>query len=197
MFIMHFLDPKFLITSFGTFGLIGIIFAECGLFFGFFLPGDSLLFTAGLLASQGYFNIALLALILPIASIAGNSAGYHFGRMAGPRIFRYENSLFFHKDYIARAEKFFEDHGQKSLVMARFMPIIRTFVPIVAGVGRMDYRRFMLYNAIGGILWVSILISLGYILGSSVPNIDHYLLPIIFTIIIVSFIPGVISILRK
>ena len=129
---MHLLDPKFLIMSFGYAGLIGIIFAECGLFFGFFFPGDSLLFTAGLLASQGYLNIAALTALLSAASIIGNIVGYHIGKVAGPRIFTREDSFFFHKDHIARAEAFFEKHGPKSLVLARFMPIVRTFAPFVA-----------------------------------------------------------------
>jgi membrane-associated protein len=194
---MHFLDPKFLITSFGHIGLVAIIFAETGLFFGFFLPGDSLLFTAGLLASQGYLNIWLLVALLPIASIAGNIVGYHFGKVAGPRIFRHEESIFFHKDHIARAEKFFEKHGPKSLIMARFMPIVRTFVPIVAGVGRMNYRKFMIYNVLGGIIWIGLLLALGYILGATVPDIDRYLLPIIVAIIIISFIPALISFWKR
>ena len=194
---MHFLDPKFLITSFGLLGLIGIIFAETGLFLGFFFPGDSLLFTAGLLASQGYLNVTLLFVALSIASIAGNITGYHFGKIAGRQLFTREDSLLFHKDHIARAQAFFEAHGSTSLVLARFMPIIRTFVPIVAGVGSMRYRDFILYTILGGVLWVALLLSLGYVLGASVPNIDHYLLPIILAIIVVSFIPTIISVWRK
>ena len=172
----------------GLLGAYFILFAESGLLIGFFLPGDSLLFTAGLLASRGYFSILALVIGGAIAAIIGNQVGYHFGRRFGPRIFNKEESLLFHKDHIIRAEIFYEKYGGAALIISRFTPIIRTFVPILAGVGRMNYRKFFLYNIIGGILWVFGVSFAGYFLGKIVPDIDKYILPIIIVIIILSAI---------
>ena len=172
----------------GLLGAYFILFAESGLLIGFFLPGDSLLFTAGLLASRGYFSIWALVIGGAIAAIIGNQVGYHFGRRFGPRIFNKEESLLFHKDHIIRAENFYEKYGGAALIISRFTPIIRTFVPILAGVGRMNYRKFFLYNIIGGILWVFGVSFAGYFLGKIVPDIDKYILPIIAVIIILSAI---------
>jgi membrane-associated protein len=172
----------------GLLGAYFILFAESGLLIGFFLPGDSLLFTAGLLASRGYFSIWALVIGGAIAAIIGNQVGYHFGRRFGPRIFNKEESLLFHKDHIIRAENFYEKYGGAALIISRFTPIIRTFVPILAGVGHMNYRKFFLYNIIGGILWVFVVSFAGYFLGKTVPNIDKYILPIIAIIIVLSAI---------
>ena len=172
----------------GLLGAYFILFAESGLLIGFFLPGDSLLFTAGLLASRGYFSIWALVIGGAIAAIIGNQVGYHFGRRFGPRIFNKEESLLFHKDHIIRAENFYEKYGGAALIISRFTPIIRTFVPILAGVGKMNYRKFFLYNIIGGILWVFGVSFAGYFLGKIVPDIDKYILPIIIVIIILSAI---------
>lgn len=172
----------------GLLGAYFILFAESGLLIGFFLPGDSLLFTAGLLASRGYFSIWALVIGGAIAAVIGNQVGYHFGRRFGPRIFSKEESLLFHKDHIIRAENFYEKYGGAALVISRFTPIIRTFVPILAGVGRMNYRKFFLYNIIGGFLWVFGVSFAGYFLGKIVPDIDKYILPIIAVIIILSAI---------
>lgn len=189
MNLLHYLDPAFLVAAFGLVGVFAIVFAESGLFFGFFLPGDSLLFTAGLLASQGHFNIVLLWLGCTIAAIGGDSVGYAFGKRVGPKVFFREDSLFFHKKHIDRTRAFYEKHGKKTIVLARFVPIVRTFAPILAGVGEMEYRTFLSYNIIGGVLWSTLLIFLGYGLGSVVPSIDRYLLPIVFAIIVISFLP--------
>lgn len=178
-----------LIKAAGYVGLFGIVFAESGLFVGFFLPGDSLLFTAGFLASQGFLNIALLIVICTAGAILGDSFGYVFGRKVGPKIFRREDSLLFHKDHLIRAEKFYDTYGGKAIILARFMPIIRTFAPILAGVGRMQYPRFLAYNVIGGALWAAGLPLTGYYLGSVIPGIDRYILPIVAGIIIVSIFP--------
>ncbi|MBI4276652.1 VTT domain-containing protein [Candidatus Uhrbacteria bacterium] len=185
-----------LIKTVGYIGLFGIIFAESGLFIGFFLPGDSLLFTAGFLASQGYLNIWILMIVTCIGAITGDSIGYTFGRKVGPSLFRREDSLFFHKDHIGRAQRFYEHHGKKTIVLARFVPIVRTFAPILAGVGSMHYPTFLFYNVIGGILWTIGLSALGYTLGAMIPNIDHYLLPIVLAIIALSMLPNVIALAR-
>ncbi|MHB1162981.1 MAG: DedA family protein [Minisyncoccota bacterium] len=194
-FLPHF-DLLALIKTASYLGIFAIVFAESGLFFGFFLPGDSLLFTAGLLASQGFLNIALVLLVTAIAAISGDSVGYAFGYRVGPRIFTKEDSLFFHKKYVKKAETFFEKYGGKTLILARFMPGVRTFVPIMAGVGNMRYKTFLTYNIIGGVLWTLVVTLLGYFLGKVIPNVDHYLLPIIGLIVILSILPSVISILR-
>ncbi len=170
----------------GLLGAYFILFAESGLLIGFFLPGDSLLFTAGLLAASGYFGIWELVIGGTVAAIVGNQVGYHFGRRFGPRIFSKEESWLFHKDHIIRAENFYAKYGGAALIISRFTPIIRTFVPILAGVGRMNYRKFFLYNIIGGVLWVFSISFAGFFLGKTVPNIDRYILPIIAVIIVLS-----------
>lgn len=180
-----------LIRTVGYLGLFGIIFAESGLLVGFFLPGDSLLFTAGFLASQDYLNIWILIALVFSAAVLGDSVGYAFGRRVGPKIFRREDSIFFHKDHIRKAEKFYEEHGPKTIVLARFLPVIRTFAPIVAGVGKMRYSTFLAYNLLGGVLWAIGLPLLGYWLGSTIPNIDKYLVPIVIGIVVVSVLPTV------
>jgi len=195
--MLHFLDPLFLVQTLGTIGVIFIIFAESGLFFGFFLPGDSLLFTAGLLASQGYFALWPLLIGSAIAAIFGDSVGYAFGRKVGPRLFYREDSRFFKKAYLERTRVFYEKYGKKTIILARFIPIVRTFAPILAGVGEMRYRTFLLFNVIGGLGWSVGLLMLGYVLGKTIPNIDRYILPIIFLIIILSMIPNILDFLKS
>ncbi len=190
------IDLVSFIKAAGYVGLFGVVFAESGLFIGFFLPGDSLLFTAGFLASQGYFNIIFLMIVCLLGAILGDSFGYAFGRKAGEKIFTKEDSLFFHKRNLERARAFYEAHGKKTIVIARFMPVIRTFAPILAGVGSMHYSTFLSYNVAGGILWGIGLPGLGYFLGSTIPNIDRYLTPIILGIVILSILPPVIHVLR-
>lgn len=192
----QFLNPQFLISAVGLVGIWAIIFAESGLFFGFFLPGDSLLFTAGIFASQGHFSITLLIIGCIIAAIAGDNFGYYFGKKVGPKIFTRKDSMLFHHEHIVRAQNFFEKHGVKTIVLARFIPIVRTFAPILAGVGGMKYRTFLTYNIIGGILWGGGITILGYFLGRLIPDIDKYLLPIIVVIIVVSLIPVIVEYLK-
>jgi membrane-associated protein len=187
---MHYLEPIFLIKTLGLVGVIAIVFAESGLFFGFFLPGDSLLFTAGLVASQGYINFWLLILLAPIAAIAGDSVGYAFGRKIGPKLFSKEDSLFFKKAYVDKTKAFYEKHGKKTIILARFVPIVRTFAPILAGVGEMEYKVFLSYNIFGGLFWTLGMLLLGFGLGKTVPNIDHYILPIVLFIVILSLVPS-------
>ena len=185
---LHF-DIPALVQTAGYIGLFAIVFAESGLFFGFFVPGDSLLFTAGLLASQGLLNIWLLASLMTLGAILGDSVGYWFGKKVGPKIFTREDSFFFNKRHIKRTEAFYAKYGPKAVVLARFVPVVRTFTPILAGVGMMPYGLFLRYNIIGGVLWGTGVTLLGYFLGSAIPSAEQYLLPIILGIIAVSFIP--------
>ncbi len=189
-------DLVLIIKTAGYLGLFGIIFAETGLFFGFFLPGDSLIFTAGFLASQNYLNIYLLLVILFVAAVLGDNVGYWFGQKVGPMIFKKEDSLFFHKENINKAHDFFDKYGGKSLILARFVPIFRTFTPIVAGVGQMTYQKFFFFNLVGGLLWTFGLALAGYFLGRIIPDVDQYIIPIVLMIIIVSVLPGLVGVLR-
>jgi membrane-associated protein len=192
------LHPDKLIEAFGTLGLFFIIFAESGLFFGFFLPGDSLLFTAGVLCAKADSPLWPLPVVLvgvAAAAILGDQVGYVFGRRVGPAIFRRPDSRLFKQAHVERAQLYFEEHGPKTILLARFVPIVRTFAPIVAGVGKMNYRVFLTYNVVGGILWGVGVTSLGYVLGEAV-DIDKYLLPVVFVIILVSLIPVLLE-LRK
>ncbi len=192
----HF-DLESLIRAAGYLGLFGIIFAETGLLIGFFLPGDSLLFTAGFLASQDYLNIWLLVAVCFVAAVTGDAVGYAFGHRVGRRLFQRPESRLFRPEYLRRAEQFFEVHGGKAVILARFMPIVRTFVPIIAGVGAMRYRRFAAFNVIGALLWAVGLPIAGYFLGKSIPNVDRYLLPIILLIIVASIAPTAIHVWRE
>src|SRR3989344_1338329 len=192
--LLHF-DPVALIQAFGYLGIFAIIFAESGLFFGFFLPGDSLLFAAGLLASQGVLHIAFLIPIVIVAAILGDNVGYWFGARVGPKIFIRDNSFFFNKKHLERTRNFYIKYGSRAVVIARFAPIVRTFTPILAGVGQMRYQEFLRYNIIGGVLWGAGVPLVGYSLGRVIPNLEHYLTPIILGIIAVSFIPVIREIL--
>jgi membrane-associated protein len=186
-----------LIVSFGFFGVVAVIFAESGLFFGFFLPGDSLLVTVGLLASQGIFDITMLLPALAIAAILGDSVGYWTGHRFGKRLFAKKESVFFHKKNLDKAQKFYEKHGGKTIVLARFMPIIRTFAPIVAGIADMPYRSFLFYNIIGAMVWAVGMTLLGYFLGTVIPDVELYILPIIIIIIVASVLPAAIHAWRS
>lgn len=204
---VHLLDPRHLIEAGGLFLVLAIVFAESGLFFGFFLPGDSLLFTAGFLASQRipgqdllFFQstggIWTLSVLVTIFAILGDSVGYAFGKRVGPRLFAREDSIWFHRRHLEKAHAFYEKHGGKAIVLARFMPIVRTFAPIVAGMADMRYSRFLAFNIIGGIVWGMGLTWAGYFLGSLVPDVDKYLLPIIAVIVIASVLPSAIHVWR-
>jgi membrane-associated protein len=186
---MPHLDLFELIKAFGYIGLFATVFAETGLLIGFFLPGDSLLFTAGILASQGYLNIFWLLVVLGAAAVIGDSVGYFIGNRLGPKIFSREESLLFNKKHLSRAQHFFDKHGPKTIIIARFVPVVRTFVPVLAGVGKMHYTKFLSYNVIGGIVWVGLITILGYYLGLTVPNIEAYIIPGIVLIILISISP--------
>ncbi len=198
--IMDSIDPQKLLETFGMLGLFGIIFAESGLLIGFFLPGDSLLFTAGLFASQGKFGLNLPVVLVGVflAAVIGDQVGYLFGKKVGPSIFRRADSRLFKQQYVAKADSFFEKHGPKTIVLARFVPVVRTFVPVLAGVGKMHYRTFVTYNVIGGFLWAVGITGLGAILGNQIgaENIDKYLLPLVAVIILLSITPAVFEVLR-
>lgn len=185
--------PELSLTSLIQFvgypGLFTAVFLESGVFFGFFLPGASMLFTAGLLASQGFFNIWILVPLVTLAAILGDNVGYWFGAKVGFRLFERQNSRFFHQEHLERAKKFYERHGFLAIVLARFVPIVRTFTPIIAGIVRMQYRRFFIYNILGALMWGSGVTFLGFYLGEKVPGIEKYLTPIILVIIIVTCIP--------
>jgi membrane-associated protein len=189
-------DLVALIKAVGYFGIFGIVFAESGLFIGFLLPGDSLLFMAGFLASQGFMNIYYLIFLVFIAAVLGDNVGYAFGKKVGPMIFKKEDSLLFHKDNLEKAKVFYEKYGGKAIILARFMPGIRTFAPILAGVGKMYYAKFFIFNIIGAILWGIGLPVCGYWLGNAIPDIDKYIIPIVLLIILLSISPMIISLLK-
>ncbi|MEB3250745.1 MAG: VTT domain-containing protein [Cyanobacteriota bacterium] len=193
---MHF-DLPALIKSMGYVGLWAMVFAESGLLVGFFLPGDSLLFTAGFLASQDFLNVWLLMIGSGLCAILGDSVGYSTGHRYGRQLFRREDSWLFHKDHLNRAQRFYEKHGGKAIVLARFLPIIRTFAPITAGIGQMHYPTFLRFNLAGGLLWTVALTLAGFFLGSLIPNVDHYLLPIVGLIILLSVIPSLWHLIGK
>jgi membrane-associated protein len=193
--LFHF-DIEKLIQSVGYLGVFAIVFAESGLFFGVFLPGDSLLFTAGFLASQGYFSFPILVVGCFIAAVFGDNVGYAFGKKVGGKIFNREDSFWFHKKHLQTAEKFYEKHGGKTIILARFVPIVRTFAPIVAGVGNMKYESFLIYNLVGGFIWAVGITTAGYFLGKIIPGIDEYLLPIVVLIVILSLLPTIYHLIR-
>lgn len=197
LYLMLPIDLETAIKAIGLVGVGAIVFAESGLLIGFFLPGDSLLFTAGFLASQGFLDIWLLTVVVTVCAIVGDQVGYVFGKRVGPRLFNREDSIWFHRKHLERAHAFYEKHGGKAIVLARFMPIVRTFAPIVAGMGSMDYGRFVFYNVLGGLLWGVGVTWAGYFLGSLIPDVDKYLLPIIALIVIASVAPSVIHVWRE
>ena len=188
-----------LISLVSVYGVAAIIFAESGLLVGFFLPGDSLLFTAGFLVHQGIikFDIHLLVVILFIAAALGDSVGYAFGRRVGRRLFHRKESVLFHKDNLERAEAFYEKHGGKAIIIARFMPIIRTFAPIVAGISHMNYRKFVTYNLIGAFLWAVGITYLGYFVGSAIVQAGINIEYVIYAIILLSVAPPIIHVLKE
>lgn len=185
------------LQNIGHVGIWAIIFAESGILAGFFLPGDSLLFTAGILASAGHLNIYYLIIGGIIAAITGDSFGYYLGRKFGPRVFTKDDSKFFKRAHITKANEYFTKYGPITIFLARFMPFIRTFAPVLAGVGRMNYPTFLFYNIFGGIFWVLSMSLFGFFLGSVIPDIDKYVLPIVGGIIIISVIPAAIGYLRS
>lgn len=190
-------DLDALVAWAGMAGLAAIIFTETGLFFGFFLPGDSLLVTAGLLSatpeSPVKFNIALLGLLLSAAAIVGDNTNYWIGRLSGPKIFHRDDSLFFKRKYVTDAHAFYEKWGPLTVVLCRFMPIIRTFAPLVAGVAQMDYRVFLTYSILGGLAWIWSMLSIGYGLGAYVPGVAKHVEKVIIAVVLLSISPAIIG----
>ena len=180
----------------GTFGLAAIVFSETGLLVGFFLPGDSLLVTAGLFAARGYLDVNWLLPALTAAAICGNTTGYMIGRSTGPRIFNRENSLLFNKKHAIRASEFYAKYGRKTIVLAQFMPILRTFAPVIAGVAGMPFREFITYNVLGAFFWIWSMIGTGYFLGTYIPNIEKNIEIVILVVVFVSVLPAIVSTLR-
>jgi len=177
--------------------LVAIVFTETGLLIGCFLPGDSLLITAGLVAAAGGLNIWWLNVLLIVAAVVGDSVGYAIGARIGPRLFTREKSLLFNPRHVERTRVFYERHGAKTIVIARFVPIIRTFAPVVAGVGQMRYRRFVTYNVVGGVGWVVSMTWAGYLLGQAVPDIDRHIHWVVLIVIVLSVVPIAVEILRE
>ena len=191
------LEPITLIKTLGVAGIFFAVFAESGLFFGFFFPGDSLLFTAGFLASQGILNITVILIGSFLCAVIGDSVGYWFGKAIGVKIFNKENSFFFSKKHIDSTKDFYNKYGTKTVFLARFVPVVRTFAPILAGVGNMPYKNFVSYNVAGGFVWSFLVILLGFFLGKVIPNLDGYLLPIVLIIIFISFLPVIFEIMQE
>ncbi|MGH7846114.1 MAG: DedA family protein [Candidatus Binatia bacterium] len=190
-------DVESLVRYGGLVGLTAIVFVETGLLIGFFLPGDSLLVTAGLFAARGDLNLLTMNITLSLAAIAGDTVGYNIGARAGPKIFTRENSLFFNRKHLITTKEFYDRHGGFTIVIARFIPIIRTFAPVVAGVGGMEYKRFLAYNIFGGIGWVATTTCAGYFLGQMVPNIDEHIHVVIVVVIFLSLLPPIIKFIQE
>ncbi len=180
----------------GTLLVCGIVFVETGLFVGFFLPGDSLLVTAGIFAAAGHLKLAWLLALVSLCAIAGDQLGYWIGRTAGEQLYRREDSRFFKKRYLRQAHDFYEKYGRKTIILARFVPIVRTFCPPVAGAARMDYARFLIWDICGGIFWVSSMVLAGFFLGSAVPNIDKQIHWVILVVVFLSLLPAIHQALR-
>jgi membrane-associated protein len=183
-------------SSLGLWLIGAFLFAEVGLFLGFFLPGDTLLIAAGIYAKEGKLSVAAVIAVAAVAAIAGDSTAYFIGRKLGPRVFRNQNSVLFRPDHVARAEKFYEKHGPKTLLVAHFFPVIRTFTPLLAGVARMVYRRFLAFNATGDIAWAVLVTLAGYYVGSRIPNVDHYILLFVGAAVIFTILPTLYHLLR-
>jgi membrane-associated protein len=191
------ISPEKIVQTGGALLVGGIIFAESAFLIGIIMPGgDTLLFMAGFFASQGLLELHWLIFFIIVGAILGDNVGYTIGRRAGPRLFRKNDGLFFRKDHIERASSFYETHGGKTVTLARFVPVVRTFAPMMAGVARMDRRQFMLYNVVGAVVWATSVPLLGYFFGSRIPNIDKYLGPIVLVAFFLTFVPPLIPILR-
>jgi len=198
--LQHFIDPEKLLREGGFYVVMFVIFAETGLFFGFFLPGDYLLFLAGMFVATGKLDVNIYVLILGlfVAAVSGNFVGYWFGRKTGPVLYHRKDSLFFKRRYLKAAEEYYNKQGAFALIMGRFVPIVRTFAPIFAGVVKLDFKRFALYNFAGGIIWIASLTLLGYFLGKRFEKeINDYLLYIIIGFIVITTIPLIFAFVKK
>lgn len=194
--LRHLYNVESIIQWGGLAMICAIIFAETGLMIGFFLPGDSLLVTAGIFAAAGHLDLYSMMILVSLCAIGGDQLGYFIGQKTGPALFTKEDSLLFKRSHILRAQAFYEKYGAKTIVIARFVPVVRTFAPVVAGVGQMNYRRFVTYNVAGGILWVVSMVLTGYLVGAAVPNINEHIHSVIAVVIFLSILPAIIEILR-
>jgi membrane-associated protein len=190
-------DVELLVRVGGLAGLTAIVFVETGLLVGFFLPGDSLLVTAGLFAARGDLEVVPMIVVLSIAAIVGDTVGYNIGARAGPKLFTRPDSLLFNRKHLITTKEFYERHGPFTIVIARFIPILRTFAPVVAGVGAMEYKRFIVYNVAGGIGWVVTTVLGGYFLGQMVPNIHDHIHKVIAVVIVLSLLPAIIKVTKE
>jgi len=198
--LQHLIDPEKLLKEGGFYVVVFVIFAETGLFFGFFLPGDYLLFLAGMFVATGKLDVSIYTLVISllIAAVAGNFTGYWFGRKTGPMLYNRKESFFFKKRYLMAAEKYYHEQGAFALIMGRFVPIVRTFAPIFAGVVKLDFKKFAFYNILGAILWIASLTLLGYFLGRKfAQQIEEYLVYIIIGFIVITTIPLIITFVKK
>lgn len=192
----HFLDPQVIIPIIGLVGVGIIVFVEAGFLFGIFLPGDSLIFTASIFAAQGYFPIETLVVVALVSTVLGDQTGYYLGKKFGAKIFHKEESLLFKKSYIDKTKKFFDRYGKKAVLVCRFIPIVRTFIPTMAGISGMEYTDFVKYNILGAIMWISVFCTLGYFLGNIIGKNPQILGLITITIIVVSVFSGMIMVWR-
>lgn len=189
------LDPIAIVQTGSYLGIALIVFAESGLLIGIFFPGDSLLFAAGLLSAAGFLEFLPLVLLVTGAAILGDSVGYWFGANVGTNLFARKDSRFFKQEYLKRTERFYEKYGGRAVILARFVPIVRTLAPVLAGIGSMKYRTFLAYNVVGGCIWGIGMTSFGYFLGSIIPNSERYILPLSLVIIFLSFLPILINLM--
>ncbi len=187
--MVHMFDVTHLVQTGGLL-LIGlIVFAESGMMVGFFLPGDTLLLSAGILAAAGQLSAVWAIIIVALAAIAGDNTGYHIGRKLGPRLFKKEDSLVFRHEYIMKAEQFYEKYGTKTMLLSHFIPVVRSFAPVTAGAGSMNYKQFFVFDAIGDIVWAILIILFGYFVGSRIPGIDKYVEPVLIGVVLVTLVP--------
>jgi membrane-associated protein len=182
------LDVNHIIQAGGLLLIAALIFGESGMFIGFFFPGDTLLLAGGVFASQGKMSLPLLILVVAVAAVAGDNVGYHIGKRYGHRLFRKPDGLIFRQEYVQQAEGFYEKHGSKTMLVSHFVPVVRTFAPAVAGVALMDYKQFVIFDAIGDCAWALIVSLVGYYFGKRVPNLDHYILSAVAIVVIVTLI---------
>lgn len=183
------MDPTHIIQAGGLLLVAAIIFAESGMMLGFFLPGDTLLLSAGVLASQGKLPIAATIAVIGLAAILGDNTGYTIGRAMGPRLFRKKDGVIFRQEYVQRAEKFYEKYGSKTMLLSHFVPIVRSFAPLVAGVAKMPRAKFFIFDAVGDVVWAAGVTLVGFWFGSRIKNLDHYMLPVFIAVIVLSFAP--------
>ena len=189
-------DVAHMVQTGGLLLIALIIFAESGMMVGFFFPGDTLLLSAGILAAAGQLSVVWAIIIIALAAIAGDNTGYHIGRRLGPRLFKKEDGLIFRHDYIMKAEWFYEKYGTKTMLLAHFVPVVRSFAPVTAGAGKMDYKQFVIFDAIGDIVWAMSVTLFGYFVGSKIPGIQKYVDPVLIGIVLITLVPTIYHALK-